>query len=268
MFFGQLHAAARIRILVAGAKLQEQGGGARILAFQLPFGDTGVIAAQLVEFAGERRIVAGVSEEHGAHAAIGRRDPDDRHLVVDRSGAIDPDPDTVRGGFAAIDGEAHLAEAEGELGGREIGHRHAGHRHQIAGETCGVLAQFLFLVRRQVPHAGQVRPHDRTGVGMARVQQQARPLDAELVPHTRGDLIGDFGRQADQVRGDDDDAASRTRVDGQGARVQPLPHPVRRMVAAGVARHPDGTLRRDIHPRGAGAAGPPPIPGARSRATA
>ena len=66
-------------------------------------------------------------------------------------------------------------------------------------------------------------------------------------------LAGHFGRQTHEIRSDDDHASARRGFDRQRTRPQGLPHALGRVIPAGIARHPDGPVRRNVHPRDAGA---------------
>ena len=96
VLLGQLERAARVRVLVGAAQHHKHRGRAGVAFFDAELSEAGVIAAEFVELAGERGVVAGVTEQDGAQLAIGRGYFENRHVGISRAFGILADLYAVR----------------------------------------------------------------------------------------------------------------------------------------------------------------------------
>ncbi len=101
-------------------------------------------------------------------------------------------------------------------------------------------------------HIGQIASNERTGVGMRRVDHQARAIEMELLQDASRHHVGDRTGQPDQVRADDDDAPALAVFNGQRLGPQVVQLSFRRVRSIGVAGQVHGLLRRDNQSRQAG----------------
>src|SRR5581483_1401035 len=90
MLLGQFDFAARLRVLVAAAKHQEEGNRSGMRALDGGLGVTGVIAADLIKRGGQRRVVACITEQNGKHASVAAFDANYRDGMIHGRGRILP----------------------------------------------------------------------------------------------------------------------------------------------------------------------------------
>src|SRR5262249_57331035 len=74
LLFGQLAFAARVRIYVSAASGDEHRRRARMRPFNRLLRESRVIAAEFIKLSGQRRVVAGVTEDNSAQLSVRRFD--------------------------------------------------------------------------------------------------------------------------------------------------------------------------------------------------
>ncbi len=167
VLLGQFERAARMGVLIGAREHQEHGGSAGIRFFDGDLRESGVIAADLVELSGERGVVAGVAEQHGAEFSIGRRYLEYGHVGIGRALR-----DSRRfslplaSALAAVDGEGRASIAEPQARPGQIVQRSTNHRDQSLGQLGCILRDHLAIGRAQLEHGLEIAAYEWTGMGM------------------------------------------------------------------------------------------------------
>ena len=112
-----------------------------------------------------------------------------------------------------------------------------------------VILDSALFVGREHNQVLQVGPHHGSGVGMAGIQEELGALEAKLLPHARGDFVGDGARNSDDIHGNDDYMPVSGTFERQRLGPQRHKDAARRVCPGGVPGHPDRAGGSDIDSR-------------------
>src|SRR5262249_54699148 len=124
---------ARARVTVGPAADGHQRDGALVVGLDALLGVAGPVAADAVVRQGDA--VAGVGGEDGPEVTLLVAHRQQGEVVIDRAG-----------GVAAVDGEAHLADAPAQPGRAAVGQGGEGDLLQVAHELPGVAVDVVLVV--------------------------------------------------------------------------------------------------------------------------
>src|SRR5262245_15163421 len=98
-----------------------------------------VITAEFIKLSGQRRVVAGVTEDDSAQLSVRRFDAQRRNFAINYAFLVDADDDAVRIELPAVHRKRGRGSPEGELRGRQAFDRSADDLQQVVFESARVI---------------------------------------------------------------------------------------------------------------------------------
>jgi hypothetical protein len=243
---------------VARAAEAHEGGRAAVLGLDPARRVPAPVRVDEIVVRLERRVVAGVGDEHPAQGAVRVRDAQEGKPPVRDPVEIEREP----GPPAALDLAPGRREGQRSLPPPEaartaVGERRLGDPLEPCGQHFRIAVDPRHLVGRErfAKHVRQEVVEHRPGVDMGRADGDVGPVDPVPVPEVVRDGVADRGRDADQLDRDDHDRLLRGRVargrvgaDRHRARPEVVLDPRGLDRAAGISAQADRELGRYVPP--------------------